>query len=304
MTAPTTEVKPRPKKHTPPPKPPKRPKAGPKVHGKDAVTVPTRVAKQFTIGPWRRAGRKIIVYAGSGMGKTTLAMLLDDPAFIGLDDGGGIMLHPVTGEKVMAVEGVEDYQDVKDAINSDIFDPHEEIVIDTITDVGRWQVPYMLGHTKKQGGGFAINLEDYGFHKGYRHWFEEMELFLNDLNRWVRKGKTVVLLAQSNAAKIHNDGGEDYMQVAPDLYHDKKHSILNLVTQWSDHIFRINYSNLIVEKKGDKVSTTNERAIFIHGRPEFMAKSRTIGPDWTSVEFEDKTDDSIWRLLKDPTGGE
>jgi len=287
---PAPEIKTIPKVSKPVPKPPV------KVAGKTALTVKTaRVKKNFQIVDWNRAGKKVMVYGSSGLGKTTLAMLLDNPVFIGTDDGGGVMRHPVTGEKLKVVEGVEDYQDVRDVLQSDVLDPYDDIVIDTITEVQRWMVPYMLVNIKKQGGGNAVNLEDYGFHKGYRHWFETMELLLSDLNQWVRKGKNVVLLAQSTGIRMTNEGGEDFKVAGPDLYHDDKHSILNLVTQWCDHIFRIHYTNIVVDKK--KVSSNNQRAVYIHPRAEFIAKSRTIPEDYPCVEFKDKTDDSIWRLL-------
>ena len=288
MPAPT--VKTSPKK----PAPPKPPKPVVKVAGKVALTV-NRVPKDFKIVDWDRAGTKVMLYGGSGMGKTTLAMLLNDPVFIGTDDGGGIMRHPVTGEKLKVVEGVEDYQDVRDVIHSGVLDAHNDIVIDTMTEVQRWMVPYMLTNIKKQGGGNAVNLEDYGFHKGYRHWFETVELFLSDLNPLVRKGKNIILLAQSTGHKMTNESGEDYKIAGPDLYHDDKHSILNLVKSWCDHVFRINYTNIAVDKK--KVSTNDQRAVYIHPRIEFIAKSRTISQDYPCVEFKDKTDDSIWRLL-------
>jgi len=279
------------KKPTPPRPKPKPPT----VHGKPAHTI-ARVPKNFNIIDWDRAGSKVMVYGGSGLGKTTLAMLLNGPAFIGTDDGGGIMRHPVTGKKLRVVNGIEDYQDVRDCLHSDVFDGCGDIVVDTITEVQRWMVPFMLGSVKKQGGGDAVNLEDYGFHKGYRHWFETMEILLNDLNTWVRKGKNVILLAQATGTKMTNESGEDYKMATPDLYHDDKHSILNLVMQWCDHVFRINHTNLVVSKT-KKATSNDQRAVYIHGRAEFMAKSRTIGPEYPCVEFKDKTDDSIWRLL-------
>ena len=165
MSAP--QVKNKPKK----PAPPKPLKPVVKVAGKEALTV-KRVPKDFKIVDWDRAGKKVILYGDSGMGKTTLAMLLADPVFIGTDDGGGVMRHPVTGKKLKVVEGVEDFYDVRDALHSDIFDAHDSIVIDTITEVQRWAVPYTCETThkcKQEGGGVAAHIEDYGWHKGYRH---------------------------------------------------------------------------------------------------------------------------------------
>jgi len=54
-----------------------------------------------------------------------------------------------------------------------------------------------------------------------------------------------------------NEGGEDYKVAGPDLYHDDKHSLLNLVKSWCDHVFRISYTNLAIEKK-KAAQTVNE----------------------------------------------
>lgn len=304
MPAPEIAVKP--KKNMPPPKPPKRPKTGPKVHGKAATTVPTRVAKQFTIKPWSAEGEgeKIIVYGASGMGKTTLAALLEKPVFLGADDGGRKIKHPVTGEDLMHPPELEDFQDVRDILQGTTLDDYgcTDIVFDTLTEIERWAVPFILSTIKKDKGGLAMHLEDYGWHKGYRHWYEAMELLINDCDRHVRAGRNIIFLCQETGHKISNAEGEDYLKVGPDLHHDNSFSILNYVVSWVDHIFQIAYTNIIVESK--KANSTNERAIFLQPTASRFAKSRTIGSEWTSVEFKDKTDDGIWRLLKDPTGGE
>ena len=297
---PAPQIKTKPKK----PAPPTPPKPVVKVAGKEALTV-KRVPKDFKIVDWDRAGKKVILYGDSGMGKTTLAMLLDNPVFIGTDDGGGVMRHPVTGKKLKTIEGVSDFNDIRDALHSDIFDPYKDIVIDTITEVQRWAVAHMLENiprSKQEGGGKAVGIKDYYWYAGYTHLYEVMELLVCDLNKWVHKDKNIILLAQSNVAKMNNTGGMDYLQAAPDLYHGKNDSVLNLITQWSDHIFRIDRTNLTVDSKTKKATAVDERAVYVHGKVEFMAKSRTISQDYPCVEFKDKTDDSIWRLLFD--GGE
>lgn len=280
---------------------PRKPAGVITVHGKPALTV-KRTPKNFTIQPWSAAGegRKVMITGGSGMGKTTLAALLNKPVFIGADDGGRLIKHPVTGEDLAWVPEIEDFQDVRDVLQSNVFDTPDctDIVIDTITEVHRWAIPYILENVKKEKGGIAEHLEDYGWRKGYRHWYEAMELLLSDCNRWIRAGKNIVFLAQETGIKITNEGGEDYRIAGPDLYHDSQVSIMNLVKSWCDHVFRIAYANIRVDKK--KAVSTGERAIYVHPTINYIAKTRTIPAAWTSVGFVDKTDASIWNLLDDP----
>jgi len=286
----------KPKPNVPPPPP----KKGPTVHGKAAL-IPKHIPKQFTIGNLSRKGKKIILYSDSGMGKSTLGMLLDNPAFIAIDDGVYLMTHPVTGEKVQGPQGVETYQDVRDVFQSDILDPFDNIVIDTITDVQHAAIPWILMNNPKEGGKEkAENLEDYGWHKGYRHWYEAMEGLIFDLNRWLRKGKNIILLAQSTGIKMSSEYGDDYKKVGPDLYHEDKWSIYKLFTRWVDYILRINYTDMTVNDKKKRATGGSQRAVYLKPTVQYEAKSRIdYGDAYECVSFANKTDDSIWRLILD-----
>ncbi len=295
------------KKSIPPPKPPKRPKAGPKVHGKDALTVPTRVAKDFTVKAWsaENEGQKTMLFGAFDIGKTSLAALLDNPVFIGADDGGRLIKNPHTGADLMRVPEVVDFQDVRDVLQSNTLDGYSNIVIDTITEIQRWAIEYVLQTMPKITKGsstYMKKLTDYGYREGWEHWLRAIELLLNDCDRHIRAGRNIVLIAQRTGTKIDNQGGDDYRATTPALHHDNQTSILNYVCEWCDHIFLLDQTNLMVED--GKVRSNLDRAVFIHTDASKFTKSRTIGAEWTSVEFKDKTDDSIWRLLKDPTGGE
>ena len=71
--------------------------------------------KVFKAVAWTGAGEgiKAMIYGGSGIGKTTLAALLpNNPVFIGVDDGGRLIKHPVTGDDLMHFPGIETF-DVK-----------------------------------------------------------------------------------------------------------------------------------------------------------------------------------------------
>lgn len=253
--------------------------------------------KQFILQPWTNSGQgdKVILYGDSGIGKTTCAALAPKPAFIGIDDGGRMIKHPVTGEPLVSVPDITTFQDVRDALHSDVFDGCETIVIDNITQLERLALPYTFEHVKMQGGSAATNIEDYGFHKGYRHWHDQMLLILSDCDRWVRRGKNIVMIAQATCVKIANPEGEDFLKQSPELFHDKNVSTLNAYVSWADHVLRIAYSHVAVTK--GKAGSTNERAIFIHPEIHFYAKSRTISAEYPVVTFNKPSDASIWRLV-------
>ena len=286
-------------KKTKPPAIPVRnvtPLAAPTV--KKASPLPVRTpAKKFKITDWDAAdeGEKIIIYADTGMGKTTLASLAPDPVFLGLDEGGRKLRHPVTGELLRVIEGVETYQDVRDVLQQvDVFDNNETVVIDTVTILQDWAVPHMLTNITKEKGGRVTNIVGYGYNKGYQHLYDLMKFILQDCDRLIHQGKNVILIAQAAPNKVSHPGGEDYLRDGPRLYAGKP-STEALYCEWADYILRISYQNMWVEDK--KVRGNMVRAIFTQQEVYFRAKARTDPPMEPVVSFEDPQDDSIWKFI-------
>ena len=278
-------------------------KAPPQKVKKLAPPPPTKIAKPkkvFSVQPWIGAtsGEKILGYAITKMGKTTLASLLPDAVFIGADDGGRKIKHPVTGADLNYIPGIETFQEVRDVFHSNIFDPYQNIVVDTITEVEQWGLTHTLNtipKPKSQGGGQATNIHDYGYHEGFTHWSNTMSLLLPDFDRWIRKGKNVILLAQEATLKWKTSGPEDFLMSGPELHHSRTASTALAYMRWADHIFRIAYANTIIEK--GRINPVSERAIQIKADATFFAGSRTIPAEYDVVKFENVKDDSIWRLV-------
>jgi len=233
-----------------------------------------RKAKTFVVKPWDDSGEgeKILIYARSGMGKTTLAAMAPGPVvFIGLDDGGRKIRHPQTKKQLNFIPGIETWQDVRDALQqTSLFDDCETIVIDTITVAEALALDHTLQHVKV-GGKSADNVETYGYAKGYRHWYDTFKHIKSDCDALVRRGKNIIMVAQ----------------MVP--------SIMSDVISWCDHVFRIDYHAVVASKK--KASSSSERCVFVHPEVHFKAKSRTLGPDCAVVTFSEPADDSIWSLL-------
>jgi hypothetical protein len=257
---------------------------------------PVIVRKHFKIEKWdgSKGGKKILLYADSGMGKTTLATMLPKPVFIGLDDGGREIHHPVTGEMLDHIPGVSSFADVRSALQADIYADYETVVIDTVTLLEELAVQFVLDTISNDKGGKVDNIVRYGYNKGYRHLYDVMKLPLQDCDSLVASGKNVVLIAQSAALKVANALGDDYLRESPRLYAGSP-SVEAMYCEWADHIFRIGYRNIAVDDK--KAASDGQRAVFVHGQAHFRAKSRTLGMDKAVVSFEEPADDSIWQFV-------
>lgn len=274
---------------TTPPRPPAPPKPS---------ALPTTSGKSFTVVPWvgDNDGKKIIIYGGSGLGKTTLASMAPNPVFIGTDDGGRLAVNPKTGAPIQHVDGITDFADVKAVLKSDLFDAYSSVVIDTGTNLQQWAIPYLLATIKHERGHTVTSIEGYGYGRGYRHLFDTMHSVLADLDRLIRRGKNVIVLCQSSPVTITNTSGENYLKDGPDLHHSDKWSVRSDWLAWSDYVFRITWENMIVEDR--KISPTSGRMINTKPDASFEAKSRgLLLSEYPAVTFSEPSDDSLWRIL-------
>jgi len=283
-----------------PPPAKKKPPPPPKVVAPPPkVAAPKRVAKKFTVEDWSgdAEGHKIILHGKYGMGKTNLAALAPTPVFIGgLDTGGSKIKHPVTGENLKVIPGVETFQDVRDALHQvDLFDPYETVVLDTGTQLQHLGLLHTFATVRGPKGITCTDIEGYGYHKGYRHLYDVMHHILGDLDPLVKRGKNIIIVCQSIQTKVSNPGGEDFLRDTPDLQTDAKANVAADYMSWADHIFMIDHHNITAEDK--KAVATGGRVIKVHPEIHFEAKSRTLGQEYAVVSFEHKADDSIWAIL-------
>ena len=249
---------------------------------------------KFSVASWNDSGEgeKILLYAESGMGKTTLASTAPDPVFIGLDDGGRKIRNPITKKRLDRVKNITTFDDVRGALQYLITSKKKTIVIDTVTLLQDLAKPYMFKTISGPHNKVVKNIVAYGYNKGYQHLYDTLKLILQDCDTLVRAGKNIILIAQLKSYKAANPSGDDYLKEGPRLYNGSPSSA-DLFCEWVDHVLRIAYLNVTVEER--KITGTTERAIFTQPEVYFRAKSRTLSK--SVVSFEDPSDTSIWDMI-------
>ncbi len=267
---------------------------------------PGRIKKTFVTQQWDTAkqGERIIVFADSGMGKTTLEALLPNPKFGNFNGGSDKIKHPVTGERLVRIPRLETFDDVRDVCyQPDLFNPGDSFVLDTGTEFeGRTVLPWMIENIPTvKGDAVPIKrIESYGYGRGYRHLYDTMRLPLLPFDVLIERGVNVVISCQMQQVELANSSGADFLCDVPKLQkaHGKSTpSVWGLWNEWADHIFKIDYADVNVTE--GKSFGTADRVIRVHGQPSFKAKSRSIPHLFPIVSFSEPSDDSIWRFLFD-----
>ncbi len=264
-----------------------------------STAAPPMPSKVFAAEKWLNTGRgaKIGIYADTGMGKTTLASLAPAPVFLGLDEGGALLMHPITGEPLIRIPGLETFLDVHQVLTQpSVFDDFATIVLDTGTILEEWAIPYMLETIPNEKNVTMKNIIQYGYNKGYRHLYDTMKIILQDCDALVRRGKNIIMIFQEAANRVPNTGGDDFLRAGPRLTSNKEANIEALYCEWMDHLFRIAEYGAVVKEK--KIKSSGKRAIFVKPEAYFRAKSKPPIPlDVECVSFDSPSDDSIWQYV-------
>ena len=198
------------------------------------------------------------------------------------------------------IPNISTFEDVRAALNACLTLDCETVVIDTGTILEAWAEQYVLKTVAGPQSSKAVNMESYGYGKGYKHLYDAMRLPLLDCDKLIEASKNVIVICQSVNNKIANPAGDDYLCNEPRLYHDRKYSVLLLWCEWADHILRIDYQGTWVTKKDKKdtygkVSGDTTRVVQTKEETYYKAKSRTL--DEPLISFSTKDDDSLWTLL-------
>jgi hypothetical protein len=282
-----------------------KPPGRPVLAGKAAAA--KAPVKTFSIVPWAGSneGTKTLLYSRTGRGKTSLAAMLEDAVFFGLDDGGRRIKHPKTGLDIPVVGDVQTFQELRDALNQhNLFKDRKNIVIDTVTKAETLMEQFICD-TYTIKGARANSLRAFGW-DGAVYLTETMRLLMADLDPHVRAGRHITLLAQEGQISVPNSEGIDFLEDGPKLSHTKQTSSRMELAEWCDHVLRIGFLNFTVATDNDKAragkvqnATDLPRAIFTGGAAHFLAKSRPIDGKHLPpiVSFASDQDDSLWQMM-------
>lgn len=242
-----------------------------------APPAPPRRSVQFAGIDERNAGHRVLLYGPGGIGKTTQAAHAPGPvAFIDLDDSLA-RLRPRLGPLAAGIRTVPEiatWADLREALQSDGWDPVRTLVIDTATRAEELCVAHVLATVPHEKGHRVQRLEDYGYGKGAGHVFETFLPLLAALDRHCRAGRNVILVAHDCTCAVPNPAGEDWLRYEPRLQSPAsgKASIRLRVREWADHVLFMGYDVNVKDGKGQGAGT---RTLYPAELPHCMAKSRT-----------------------------
>ena len=267
-----------PKPKSPPPRP-----SQPSSSSSSSSSPP----KSFSITTKKsRKGERVLLYGPDGVGKTSLVAQAENPTWLDLEDSTKHI------EGINRVDGVNTWADMRAALQSDsLWNDTQTIAIDTLTAAQELCQAHLFA-TRKAGQETPTSLEDYGYGKGYRYFFEEFEKLLADLDRQVNRGKDVVLVCHSMVTMVPNPAGEDYKRFEPYLQASDKNNIRDRVCGWADHILFMRM-DIAVDEKTKKARGSGTRCVWPVGQPGFRAKSRKLREEIEIVEGES----ALWNAL-------
>ena len=250
-------------------------------------------AKKITFGTVQaKKGSRIVLYGTGGIGKTSLACLAPGPvAFVDADESLPILQEQLKAADVALplIVTVTDWKSAREALKSDGWEKVQTIVIDTVTKLEEWCVLHTVQNVPNDKGNKVARIEDYGFGKGYQHVYDTFLGILADLDRHVRAGRNVILIAHECTSTVPNPRGEDYLRYEPRLQNPSsgKGSIRHRIKEWADHLLFLGY-DVVVDNNGI-AQGQGTRTLYSAELPFCMAKSRT-----TSEQFDVVLGQSIW----------
>lgn len=247
----------------------------------------TASPNRFAILSGRISGpQRIVVYGPGGIGKTSLAALAPNPVFLDIESGTRALDVP-------RVEGIDSFQDLRACLQSDVLDGFESIVLDSATRAEELSIAHTIATVPHEKGHRVKSIEGYGFSKGLAHNYDTFLTLLMDLDRQIRGGRNVILIAHDCTADVPNPTGDDFIRFEPHLQAPKsgKNSIRNRVIQWADHVLFVGYDVIAEDGKGKGAGT---RTIWPIERPDHVAKSRTLAEP---MPFDAADDGAIWPLI-------
>jgi hypothetical protein len=255
---------------------------------------PPPARAKVAFGAIQPQGHRVCLYGGGGTGKTTLACNAPGPVGVfDLELSMPVLRPQLPAEAdIRVVEGVETWQQLRDALHADGWSEIHTIIIDSVTKAEELAAAWVLDNVLVDEKRKATRLEDYPYGKGYSHVYETFLTLLGDLDQHVRAGRHVILIAHDCTTSVPNPSGEDWLRYEPRLQSPTsgKNSIRLRVREWADHVLYLGYD---VEVKDGKGKGAGTRTLCPVELPHCMAKSRTCD----TAQAVAKNDPAVWASI-------
>lgn len=216
---------------------------------------------------------RVLLVGTEGIGKSTWAASAPAPIFVPAEDGTGAL-------DVTRFPAPKSWTDVLDAVTVLRKEPHEfkTLVFDTMDAIEPLVWQYICQRDKK------LNIEEYGYGKGYVAALDEWRIFLSELEKLRReRGMMIVLIAHSMIRTFKNPAGEDF-----DRYELKLNvKAGGLLKEWCDSVLFAHYETYTDKLPSGKVKgiSTGARIVSTQRCAAWDAKNRYSLPETLPLDF-------------------
>lgn len=198
------------------------------------------ILNKIKTGPTARP-QKVVLYGAEGIGKSTLAAAFPNPLFLDLEDGTAhLSVRRLTRTELPTCAAVR-------AAIKEIAQAGPEVAGTVVLDTVDWLEAMAAEEVIAEANDSKItSIEGFGYGKGYTYLREKLTLVLADLDRCIRAGQHVVLLAHSRVARH-----EPPDSAAFDRYELKmSKQVAPLIKEWADCLLFGNFVTLVTDGKG------------------------------------------------------
>ena len=217
--------------------------------------------------------QRLLIYGAEGIGKTTFASQMPDPLFIDVEDGSGhlpVRRMPVPPDWDTLLAEIDSVYEEPKGIST--------IVIDSADAAERLCQSKVIERAKKK------SIEAWGYGKGYVVAAEEYQNLLTALDRCIRRGVNVVMVAHSQLRKVERpdeEGAYDRFEVKLN-----KH-VASKTKEWADAVLFLDYETFVsVDESGKGKASGGKRVIRTSHSVSWDAKNRFDLPDKLMLDHD------------------
>lgn len=217
--------------------------------------------------------QRLLIYGPEGIGKTTFASQMPDPLFIDVEDGSGhlpVRRMPVPPDWDTLLAEIDSVYEEPKGIST--------IVIDSADAAERLCQSKVIERAKKK------SIEAWGYGKGYVVAAEEFQNLLTALDRCIRRGVNVVMVAHSQLRKVERpdeEGAYDRFEVKLN-----KH-VASKTKEWADAVLFLDYETFVsVDENGKGKASGGKRVIRTSHSVSWDAKNRFDLPDKLMLDHD------------------